>query len=653
MNQFPVAPTSQKPEPGTYASVPLQSIVSSKTNPRKSFNQDKLNELAATIKDTGVHTPILLRYLPPDRLQDTFADRKPGQALPEYEIVAGERRYRASAIAGVATIPAIIRAMSDAQALEIQLIENLQRDDLSELEEAEGYQQLCDLTNISKEAIADKIRRSRRYVYQRLALLKLQPLAKDALRQGKISYTAALAISQVHDGDLQAKALAYASTTDGDGDKISTRRLQTWISANVMLALNKAPFDIKSTDLRIIAGSCTACPKRTGADPDLFAAATGPDSCCDAPCYHIKSDAARLQALDKFKAQGIPIMNADQADSLHTSNGGFRNHSAVSQTRNDTASGKPATLLDLLGKKGQAAVGLVAIEHPQTKQVRVYVDTAKAEGWLLGQGLIVDVEAEGKKGKESSPAVQLKDLVRQRDSVKRGLQRIDIGDAVIDAIDSTADDDLAALLTPELVHAFVWVNTDDCEQQVTPAQNMRALLLELVSQTITHGFADDTTSKKTLAAAESILLTQKVTVGDVIANADSDQLRGLNERIAALQAKIKPTQPPAGAAYTGAGGEPKTDAKPNAKPKPKKQKLSAQEVQLGIADAMQDIEEVAANAAAFTIGQRVKIVSAAELHLQKYVGTIGKIKKAVNGNWDVIFHGRGIAEFEPAELVPA
>jgi ParB/RepB/Spo0J family partition protein len=124
-----------------FAQVPLTAIVSSPHNPRKSFNQDKLSELASTIKASGVHTPILLRYLPPARLQETFADRKKNAKLPEYEIVAGERRYRASLMAGMTTIPALIRGMTDEQALEVMFVENLQRDDLSELEEAEGYQQ--------------------------------------------------------------------------------------------------------------------------------------------------------------------------------------------------------------------------------------------------------------------------------------------------------------------------------------------------------------------------------------------------------------------------------------------------------------------------------------------------------------------------------
>ena len=115
-------------------------IVASTTNPRKTFNQVKLAELAESIKASGVHQPILVRPLPPERLADTFAERRRGEALPTHELVAGERRWRGCQLAGVAEIPAMIRELTDAQVLEIQIVENLQREDVSELEEAEGYE---------------------------------------------------------------------------------------------------------------------------------------------------------------------------------------------------------------------------------------------------------------------------------------------------------------------------------------------------------------------------------------------------------------------------------------------------------------------------------------------------------------------------------
>jgi ParB/RepB/Spo0J family partition protein len=131
--------------PETFAHIPLAHIVTSRTNPRKHFNPARLQELAESIRASGVRQPVLLRPLPGHRVADT-AGMVP---RPEYELVSGERRFRASGMAGVTTIPAMVGAMSDDQVLEIQLVENLQRDDLTPLEEAEGYQTLMDRTGIN------------------------------------------------------------------------------------------------------------------------------------------------------------------------------------------------------------------------------------------------------------------------------------------------------------------------------------------------------------------------------------------------------------------------------------------------------------------------------------------------------------------------
>ena len=594
----------------TFAIVPLAAIVSSPTNPRKSFDADKLNELASTIKASGVHTPILLRYLPPARLQETFADRKRGAKLPEYEIVAGERRYRASVIAGAATIPALIRAMSDAQALEVQMIENLQRDDLSELEEAEGYQQLCDLTHISKEALGDKIGRSRRYVYDRLRLLKLQPLARASLRDGKISATAALAIATVHDGDLQAKALAHATSTNHTGDQPSTRALQTWMRQNVMLELAKAPFDIKLHTLNVYAGACAVCPKRTGADPDIFAESQGPDMCCDAPCYHNKAEASRKLAHEKFKAQGIKIIDGDEAEELHMyGETRFEGYSPLSQTREDTADGKPATLLDLLGKKGQAAVGLVAIEHPHSKNVQAYVDTKKAEAWLLEQGLVVEANAETSNSKKAGKADSLKELLRMHKQAQLEAQYDAANKAIDQIIVNAPDDAVESLLTTDLISALVISNSSSSEPFKTRAEGVRGLLHFMCAVLKLGTWLDEEFVSRTIAAYNSLASQVGVDLAAVQASATSKSLEDYTQQIAALQAKAKAktaaskspfTQTPLAQPTGGAGGK--------AKPKLKKAKLTPEQAQLGIAVAMQKNEEVAAKAAVFEVGQLVKVV---------------------------------------------
>ena len=130
--------------------VQVSSIAPSLTNPRKHFDPAKLQELADSIKASGVHQPVLLRPLPPERLEDTFRiARAQGRPAPEYELVAGERRWRACRMAGLTEAPVVVKDVTDEQAMELALVENLQREDLDPVEEAVGIHELmtrCDLT---------------------------------------------------------------------------------------------------------------------------------------------------------------------------------------------------------------------------------------------------------------------------------------------------------------------------------------------------------------------------------------------------------------------------------------------------------------------------------------------------------------------------
>ena len=129
--------------------IPLWSIQESKTNPRRQFDEAKLAELAGNIRQHGVLQPILVRPLP-------------NGDLSLFELVAGARRYRASKLAGRETIPASVRELTDTQCLELQLIENLQRADVHELDEARGYAALMQLQpdTYTVETLAEKIGRS-------------------------------------------------------------------------------------------------------------------------------------------------------------------------------------------------------------------------------------------------------------------------------------------------------------------------------------------------------------------------------------------------------------------------------------------------------------------------------------------------------------
>lgn len=296
----------------TFAHLPLEHIVTSPTNPRKTFNAEKLTELANSIEASGVHQPVLVRPLPGDRVADT-AHLEP---RPQWELVSGERRLRASLIAGLDTIPAMVRALTDSQVLEIQLVENLQRDDLEPLEEAEGYDHLMHAHEppLTAEEVAAKIGKSRSYVYGRLKLLNLGPEGREALREGRLDASRALLIARIPDTKLQAAALG--NLFNWQDEPLSYREAASLIQRQYMLRLGEARFKITDATLVPAAGSCRACPKRTGADPDLFADVQGADVCTDPPCFKAKEAAHADRQLATAQAAGCTIIAGREAKAL-------------------------------------------------------------------------------------------------------------------------------------------------------------------------------------------------------------------------------------------------------------------------------------------------------------------------------------------------
>ncbi|WP_313074970.1 ParB/RepB/Spo0J family partition protein [Melaminivora sp.] len=291
-------------------------IEESTTNPRKHFDQPKLQELADSIAATGVHQPILLRPLPGHRVPDTWGFRRKGAPLPEYELVAGARRLRACRLARVAEVPAMIRELTDEQALEIQVIENLQREDVTELEEAEGYEVLMRTSAITADQVGAKIGKSRSYVYARLKILELCYEAREALREGTIDFSKALLIARIANEGLQRKALAYCTRPRWDGGRPSYRECARHVQEEYMLKLDAARFRITDASLMPAAGSCRECVKRTGANPDLFADVGSADVCTDPACYRAKEEAHAAAIKREALARGQHIIEGREAKAL-------------------------------------------------------------------------------------------------------------------------------------------------------------------------------------------------------------------------------------------------------------------------------------------------------------------------------------------------
>lgn len=342
-------------------------IEESPHNPRKTFDPAKLQELADSIAASGVHQPILLRPLPASRVQDTFAQHQPGAPLPAYELVAGARRLRACKMAKVLEVPAMIRELSDTQALEIQVIENLQREDVTELEEAEGYEVLMRTGSMNADQLGAKIGKSRSYVYARLKVLDLCAKGREALRKGSIDFSRGLLIARIPDEALQIKALKFCTEANYEGDLPGYRECARYVQDEFMLRLDKARFNIADSGLLPGVGPCQLCPKRTGANPDLFADVKSADVCTDPKCYHAKEEAHTAALVAQAEAQGHTVIAGKEADELRV--GGYE-PKLKGYKRLDAAEDSPTDqpLRKIIGKQMQAeGIRPVKIEDPRRK----------------------------------------------------------------------------------------------------------------------------------------------------------------------------------------------------------------------------------------------------------------------------------------------
>ncbi|MBW7452624.1 nucleoid occlusion protein [Paenibacillus sepulcri] len=170
--------------------IAIGEIDASPYQPRTVFDDDRIDELSQTIKTHGVIQPIVVRI-----------------RNKRYEIIAGERRYRAVKKLGLETIPAIIREFNDSQAASIALIENLQREGLSAIEEAIAYQKLIDLHNLTQESLAQRLGKSQSTIANKIRLLGLGEIVKTALMERKITERHARAMLGLDTEELQAKVL--------------------------------------------------------------------------------------------------------------------------------------------------------------------------------------------------------------------------------------------------------------------------------------------------------------------------------------------------------------------------------------------------------------------------------------------------------------
>ena len=187
----------EEAKPNEIVEISLDEIRSNPYQPRKIFDEEALNELAESIKEHGIVQPIIVK-----------------KSIKGYELVAGERRTKASRIAGLKTIPAIIKNFNDQEMMEIALIENIQRENLNPIEEAMAYDNILKSSNMTQDELDKKFGKSRSYITNILGLLKLPETTKKYVEENKLTMSHARALSKLEDEE-QIDRLADKIITEG------------------------------------------------------------------------------------------------------------------------------------------------------------------------------------------------------------------------------------------------------------------------------------------------------------------------------------------------------------------------------------------------------------------------------------------------------
>jgi ParB/RepB/Spo0J family partition protein len=603
-----------------------RAIVASTTNPRRTFDQAKLLTLASSLSQQGMLQPILVRPVPAARMPDTAGMRP----RPTLEIISGERRWRASQLpeAGpMKLIPVVVRELTDDQVLEAQLVENLQRDDLHPIEEAEGYQRLCDATGITKEQVGQKVGRSRTYVYNRLKLLTLTAESAQAFRDGKLDTSRAELLATIGDTKLQAKALKEFLQ-----EGRTLRNLERWVADNILLKLERAPFDLKAVDLVPGCDACTTCPKRTHADRDLFAAFDGPDLCLDPPCYQGKADAHVAAIRVKAEAEGLQVIDGKAARELRpaTWSSDIKGYTRLDASTND-GKGGTAPIAKVLRK--ELAAGeikpVVFIDPHDHKPVKV-VPTVDLGAALKAKGLIKTTADEREQSRKKAAQRAVAQAAIENEVLERGLDQV--GERLSAGALSAFSAELLRLLLvdfllrahndndfiqalqrmwhlPQTERGAGWQAWQDAETallahaQAALDHQVGAMFLQAqaADSALRERYGDDV---EALGGQRALFLRLATECGvdlegvrTAVTREHKAAAKAQSAPGATLQAAPQGSQPAEGdkegkarppAIVTAAGGAPKAGARA-----PRSKRLSAEEAQQGIAYAMQSNERPA------------------------------------------------------------
>jgi len=272
-------------------------------NPRKEFDQDSIDQLAESIKQVGILQPIIARL-------NTTVKKK---QIPIYEVICGARRLSAAAIAELEEVPVIVRELTDEEAFDLMITENLQRKDVSPLEEAIAYQSLINKGTYDVGSLSIRFGKSESYIRHRIKLNDLISEFKDLLRKEVINLSAALEIAKLNqDNQIDLFNEKYI-----DREKFSywqapsLKELKRYIDNNYMLNLSEAPFSLEDSTLGPF-GSCIGCQFNTASETLLFPDSPEHGKCINIACFkekknkHFESEIQRVQDDEPDVVIGMP-----------------------------------------------------------------------------------------------------------------------------------------------------------------------------------------------------------------------------------------------------------------------------------------------------------------------------------------------------------
>lgn len=269
-----------------FKTIDISKITPSKNNYRRTFDKQALEELTESVRGKGILQPILVRPL---------------NGNGNYEIVAGHRRFQAAIGAELKMVPAMVRDLSDEDALEIQVIENSHREDPNLIDEAEGFAALIKIGKHTPETLSEKLDKSVDYVQRRLRLLKLPKEAREMIANGEISLGHGLVLSRLRD-EKDQKELLKSIIEAGVSVKEAERDIRQFTRE-----IGKAPFD--KTE-------CETCPFLGKNQAHLFPELKKSDGCTDRGCYFEKEHSHFNRLIETKRKAGFPILKKEDAKNL-------------------------------------------------------------------------------------------------------------------------------------------------------------------------------------------------------------------------------------------------------------------------------------------------------------------------------------------------